>query len=356
MRLLDKFMDGLLVALLALKRYLVSMAKFLWRILVWKIPKYSRLMLLLQASVILVTWVVMQLWPQIPDVPVYSLGVVAALMSIEGLSRPERAVCIFLVFGLFIVELKYSYKERITTDAQMTSRFKVVSDQANSNLNRILQSEDNRFAAILRNQQKEFDITIGRIERDEKTQATAFNDIVGRENTLFEQSQKMLSAQESMRIIEEQAALNSEEATLQLNAMSEAEARQKQAAVTETPSMNPLPSAEAQDTKKLKVQALRLARDINNWIAAVSKDGPKLSRVYPQTKDEQNAVEAFSDRLSKEWVERFNGPANDMVVKLHIVGLLMSCNPGTREILPSDTLRYRSTCANAIQREALKLK
>lgn len=273
------------------------------------------------------------------------LAVGATLMPLcwEKIGTAAKMSWIAMLFLLLGVEYRTIDKDKVESDAKLTAHFQQISDQEKNDLRTILDSENARFKDILANQQNEFDATIKRMEHDEKTQARAFNDVLEREN--------------SMLALQVQTQLNSQEITLELPAIRrEEEALRRPSATSVGTTPERLPPLEPEAMKQLKVQALELARDIDDWITSVSKDAPKLSAAIPQTSEEGKSWNAYLDRLSTEWIKKFAEPANSMVNKLQIQGLIRACIPGRPAERPSQILAFRSTCATAIEHAALDLK
>jgi predicted negative regulator of RcsB-dependent stress response len=122
-------------------------------------------------------------------------------------------------------------------------------------------------------------------------------------------------------------------------------------AVVATPAPNvPL----TQNSQALKAQGLQLAKEIDDWIASVSKDAPKVTNPTPGTEDARN-TDAYLDRLNKEWMQNFFVRANSMVNELHVTGLLIACRSIT-SYRPSMVLEFRRTCADHIEDAAKRLQ
>jgi len=118
------------------------------------------------------------------------------------------------------------------------------------------------------------------------------------------------------------------------------------------PSSTPLP----QNSQELKRQGLQLAKEIDDWIASAKKAEPILSTQMPQTQEQRDAMQAYSERLTMEWNHTYYDRANSLVNELHVVGILKACRNGTPSEIPFEALNYRNTCARAIERAARDLK
>ncbi len=125
-------------------------------------------------------------------------------------------------------------------------------------------------------------------------------------------------------------------------------------------------SAPPEDTQALKDQGLQLAKEINDWISAVSQEapnsepvqspgGPPVPPVFP-TPEERAAQSSYVDLLNTEWNAKFAGRATSMVNLLHVQGILLACRRGSGGPWydnPTSILAFRKTCANSIERTAL---
>jgi hypothetical protein len=87
-----------------------------FQFLFWKVPKYGRLALYLQALVVILASFVFQWWPVVPGVAAGFLGVVAALLTIEKLQQWERFVLIVLAFFFLSIELRTIYRAQDEVD------------------------------------------------------------------------------------------------------------------------------------------------------------------------------------------------------------------------------------------------
>jgi hypothetical protein len=112
----------------------------------------------------------------------------------------------------------------------------------------------------------------------------------------------------------------------------------------------------SQSSQELKGRGLQLAKEIDDWIASVKKDEPILSTQFPQTQEQRNAMQAYSEQLTTEWNHKFYDRADSLVGELHVQGLILACRNETPSEIPALALQFRNTCARAIERAALELK
>jgi hypothetical protein len=304
----------------------------------WRNPRLSYVLV----AISFLCWVYFQ-WHLPPAIWAISLvTIVVAFMGLRGEMRDgEKSLWFLLVLLYAGLMIRADSNDRRKADSNLTGSFQKLSADAKNNLDALLKDSGQQFAALLQNQNQQFQTTLN-------NQKTEFSETL---ESLHRQGHE----QEAIKSTGEEARLNTQEITLELQAMRAESSRQTPTPSASTPPQKPLPPLEPQAIRELKVQALQLANNIDNWIALESKNAPRLSGPIPQTAEETKNLESYMNQLNKEWNDKFNGPANSMVRELQIQGLLISCNGGYLFDSPSKTLRYRGICASAIQRAALNL-
>jgi hypothetical protein len=248
-----------------------------------------------------------------------------------------------LLFGLLYIESRAIDKDKKDSEKHFTQ----ILDQEQGNLQQILNSQNAEFKNILNNQQNAFDGTIKRIGQEEQAQAHAFDDVVKREDRLLDRFREMINTQNSIQDLQNQAHLDSLEISLELREVQKGPILGPSPSVPNTnPPTKPVLLSEDRETQSLRIQGLKMARDMNDWIEKVSGEVPKPGM------DGLEEQRAYQDRLDKEFMDLFSRA--DMVAgKLHAQGILIACRPLRSGSMPN-ILGLRKNCADAIEKAAMR--
>jgi hypothetical protein len=118
------------------------------------------------------------------------------------------------------------------------------------------------------------------------------------------------------------------------------------------------------ETKELQIKGLQMAKEINDWIALVSKDVPKPAPVSPgggwnpaaEAADEK-ASEAYARTLESEWTAKFDGGPRLLLHQLHNdQGVLLTCTGNAAAGGITNFLGLCKACADRIEQGAMRLQ
>lgn len=240
----------------------------------------------------------------------YAIGVLGAASAamaafLDRLEWLGKVGWILLMFALLIVETRAITK----ADNDLKDQFATVLSQAQTNLKTTLDSQDAQF------------------------------------NATMDRLRLVINSQKSIASIQADARDDARLEGLEIQALRdqvEAPSASVRAAVI---SSEPVQRT-AEETKQLKLKALQLAKDINDWIASVAQYKPR----EPHPTDAEDA--AYENKL-QEFDTRFGREANQMVHDLQVEHMLVACAPlqGTSDVI----LTLRQSCAANIERAALNL-
>jgi hypothetical protein len=292
-------------------------------------------------------------WFDIPSVGKFGvlLAIGATLMAPywDRLGSVGKMLCVGTMFLMLGVEYRAINKDKADSEALLLSNFQQISNDAHSNLKSLLESENKQFKDVLDKQQNTFDATIKRMERDEKMQAHSFENVIGRENTLITGFQEIVSTEQLVQS-------KTQEIELEMRAeitLARAQNAPRPAAGPVQPI--PLPPPETQDTQALRVQGLKVSKDIDDWIDKIAQEAPQFN-ASSMNREDVVKRNAYAERIGSEFASMFASQANTLVSNLHIHGLRLSCMGGSFSSDPNFMLSMHRNCATRIREAALDLK
>jgi hypothetical protein len=286
-------------------------------------------------------WLHWHLPPSILAITLLTIAV--AFMGLRGeMGGREKWIWFVIVLLYAGLTIRADNSERRKAEKELTDNFSALSRIAKDNLHASLDDSGVKFAGLLQNQNQQFQAML-------TNQKAEFSETL---ESLHRQEHE----QEDIKSAGEDARLNTQLIASQLEATRTETSRQTPIPSASTSTQKPLPPPEPRAIKELKVQALQLAKAIDDWISLESKHAQGFVGSIPHTAEEGEKLKSYMDHLNKEWNDKFNRPADSMVSELQIHGLVKSCNGRYLFNSPSEVLEYRGICASAIQHAALDLK
>jgi hypothetical protein len=230
------------------------------------------------------------------------LTIAVAFMALRGeMAGREKWFWFLMVLLYGGLTIRADSNDRRKADKELTDNFNAISLTAKDNLHTSLTDSEQRFETLLQNQNDQFQTMLDNQNRD-------FSQTLGRlDRQEHKQNEEMVTLF-SIKTMQEDARLDSKEINLVLQAIRGERPTQMAGPSPGRPPEIGVTTLEPQAIKKLKIQALELARDIYDWIASISKDAPKFGGPIPQNAEEAKNLDAYLDRLNTEWARNLLRP------------------------------------------------
>jgi hypothetical protein len=302
--------------------------------------------------------------PPSSGTPLDALAFFAGVMMLWEMRGWQKGVYFALILFLVIAEYRAENNDRITAAKDQAAAAETAECDRLDQNSQFQNIADGIHQAITTSNHQ-FGVTLGANKNAQHQEQADFKALVQKETDLFNSQEKELELEAST-----QEELDATFETVLASARAGSAANSAEIARVQATALptfqNSLTAAPLTpgETKELQIKGLQMAKEINDWIALVSKDVPKPAPVSPgggwnpaaEAADEK-ASEAYARTLESEWTAKFDGGPRLLLHQLHNdQGVLLTCTGNAAGGGPTNFLGLCKACADRIEQGSMRLQ